>query len=561
MSHLNKYQIIIMKFRKLTLSVILMAAAMMKAPACTNLIVGKNASTDGSTIVSYSADSYGLFGELYHYPAGVHPKGTMINVYEWDTGKYLGQIEQARQTYNVIGNMNEFQLTIGETTFGGRPELVDTLGLIDYGSLIYLGLQRSRTAREAIRVMTDLVEEYGYYSSGESFTIADPNEVWIMEMIGKGPGGRGAVWVAVRVPDDCISAHANQSRIHQFDMGDKENCMYSADVISFAREKGYFDGVNRDFSFSKAYAPLDFGARRYCEARVWSFYNMFTDRGQEFLPYIQGETDQPMPLYVKPSRKLSVQDVKNAMRDHYEGTPLDITQDFGAGPYHSPYRLSPLDFEVDGKKYFNERPISTQQSGFVFVAQMRSTLPDPIGGVLWFGLDDANMTVFTPVYCCTDKVPECYSRVDGADYITFSWNSSFWVFNWVANMVYPRYDLMIDDVRALQTELENTFNYAQEGVEAAAARLLEKDPAQAQAFLTNYTNITAQSTHDAWKRLGEFLVVKYNDGVVKRVKDGKFERNSIGQPAGVIRPGYPQEFLKEYVKQTGGRYLIPGQED
>lgn len=550
-----------MKFRKLTLSVILMAAAMMKAPACTNLIVGKNASTDGSTIVSYSADSYGLFGELYHYPAGVHPKGTMINVYEWDTGKYLGQIEQARQTYNVIGNMNEFQLTIGETTFGGRPELVDTLGLIDYGSLIYLGLQRSRTAREAIRVMTDLVEEYGYYSSGESFTIADPNEVWIMEMIGKGPGGRGAVWVAVRVPDDCISAHANQSRIHQFDMGDKENCMYSADVISFAREKGYFDGVNRDFSFSKAYAPLDFGARRYCEARVWSFYNMFTDRGQEFLPYIQGETNQPMPLYVKPSRKLSVQDVKNAMRDHYEGTPLDITQDFGAGPYHSPYRLSPLDFEVDGKKYFNERPISTQQSGFVFVAQMRSTLPDPIGGVLWFGLDDANMTVFTPVYCCTDKVPECYSRVDGADYITFSWNSSFWVFNWVANMVYPRYDLMIDDVRALQTELENTFNYAQEGVEAAAARLLEKDPAQAQAFLTNYTNITAQSTHDAWKRLGEFLVVKYNDGVVKRVKDGKFERNSIGQPAGVIRPGYPQEFLKEYVKQTGDRYLIPGQED
>ena len=550
-----------MKFRKLTLTVILMAAAMMKAPACTNLIVGKNASTDGSTIVSYSADSYSLFGELYHYPAGVHPKGTMINVYEWDTGKYLGQIEQARQTYNVIGNMNEFQLTIGETTFGGRPELVDTLGLIDYGSLIYLGLQRSRTAREAIRVMTDLVEEYGYYSSGESFTIADPNEVWILEMIGKGTGGRGAVWVAVRIPDDCISAHANQSRIHQFDMNDKDNCLYSADVISFAREKGYFNGVNRDFSFSKAYAPLDFSARRYCEARVWSYYNMFTDRGEEFLPYIQGETDQPMPLFVKPSRKLSVQDVKNAMRDHYEGTALDITQDFGAGAYHSPYRLSPLEFEVDGKKYFNERPISTQQSGFVFVAQMRSTLPDPIGGVLWFGLDDANMTVFTPVYCCTDKVPECYSRVDGADYITFSWKSSFWVFNWVANMVYPRYDLMIDDVRAAQAELESTFNNAQEGVEAAAARLLEKDPAQAKAFLTNYTNLTAQSTHDTWKRLGEFLVVKYNDGVVKRVKDGKFERNSIGQPADVIRPGYPKEFMKEYVKQTGDRYLIPGQEE
>ncbi|WP_307758142.1 C69 family dipeptidase [uncultured Mediterranea sp.] len=546
-----------MKIRKLTLAVVCMAAAVADALACTNLIVGKNVSADGSTIISYSADSYSLFGELYHYPAGMHKKGTMINIYEWDTGKYLGQIEQARQTYNVVGNMNEFQLTIGETTFGGRPELVDTTGIIDYGSLIYLGLQRSRTAREAIKVMTELVQEYGYYSSGESFTIADPNEVWIMEMIGKGPGVRGAVWVAVRVPDDCISAHANQSRIHQFDMNDKENCMYSPDVISFAREKGYFNGVNKDFSFSKAYAPLDFGARRYCEARVWSYFNMFTDRGEEFLSYIQGTTDEPMPLYVKPNRKISVQDVKNAMRDHYEGTALDITKDFGAGPYHTPYRLSPLEFEVNGQKYFNERPISTQQSGFVFVAQMRENLPDAVGGVLWFGLDDANMTVFTPVYCCATRVPECYTRVDGADYITFSWKSSFWIYNWVANMVYPRYDLMMDDVRAVQTEIETTFNQAQEGIEAVAVKLLETDPAKAKEFLTNYTVMTAQSTHDAWKRLGEFLIVKYNDGVVKRVKDGKFERNAIGQPAGVIRPGYPKEFLEEYVKQTGDRYKIP----
>lgn len=546
-----------MKIRRLTLAVVCMAAAVADALACTNLIVGKNVSADGSTIISYSADSYSLFGELYHYPAGMHKKGTMINVYEWDTGKYLGQIEQARQTYNVVGNMNEFQLTIGETTFGGRPELVDTTGVIDYGSLIYLGLQRSRTAREAIKVMTDLVQEYGYCSSGESFTIADPNEVWIMEMIGKGPGVRGAVWVAVRVPDDCISAHANHSRIHQFDTSDKENCMYAPDVISFAREKGYFNGVNKDFSFSKAYAPLDFGARRYCEARVWSYFNMFTDRGEELLPYIQGTTDEPMPLYVKPNRKISVQDVKNAMRDHYEGTALDITKDFGAGPYHTPYRLSPLEFEVNGQKYFNERPISTQQSGFVFVAQMRENLPDAVGGVLWFGLDDANMTVFTPVYCCATRVPECYTRVDGADYITFSWKSSFWVFNWIANMVYPRYDLMIDDVRAVQTEIETTFNQAQEGIEAVAVKMLETDPAQAKEFLTNYTVMTAQSTHDAWKRLGEFLIVKYNDGVVKRVKDGKFERNAIGQPAGVIRPGYPKEFLEEYVKQTGDRYKIP----
>lgn len=547
-----------MNIKRLTLTLLLVTAVATYLPACTNLIVGKNASTDGSTIVSYSADSYGLFGELYHYPAGIHPKGTMIDIHEWDTGKYLGRIEQAHQTYNVIGNMNEFQLTIGETTFGGRPELVDTTGIIDYGSLIYLALQRSRNAREAIKVMTELVQEYGYYSSGESFTIADPNEIWIMEMIGKGPGVRGAVWVAVRVPDDCISAHANHSRIHQFDLDDKENCMYSSDVISFAREKGYFSGVNKDFSFSKAYAPTGFGELRYCEARVWSYYNMFTNDGQKYLSYIEGNDPTPMPLFVKPNRKLSVQDVKNAMRDHYEGTPLDISQDFGAGPHHAPYRLSPLDFEVDGQKYFNERPISTQQSGFVFVAQMRADLPDAIGGVLWFGTDDANMTVFTPVYCCTDKVPVCYTRVDGADYITFSWNSSFWIFNWVANMVYPRYDLMIGDVRATQQELENTLNAAQSGIESAALKLWETDPDQAKKLLTSYTNLTAQSTFDTWKRLGEYLVVKYSDGVIRRTNpDGSFQRNSIGQPAGVIRPGYPEDFLKEYVKQTGDRYKMP----
>lgn len=537
---------------------ILISMVALHAPACTNLIVGRNASTDGSTIVSYSADSYGLFGELYHYPAGVHSKGTLVDIYEWDTGKYLGQIEQARQTYNVIGNMNEFQLTIGETTFGGRPELVDTTGIIDYGSLIYLGLQRSRTAREAIKIMTELVQEYGYYSSGESFTIADPNEIWIMEMIGKGPGVKGAVWVAVRIPDDCISAHANHSRIHQFDMDDKENCLYSPDVISFAREMGYFDGLNKDFSFSKAYAPLDFSARRYCEARVWSYYNMFTEYGEDFIPYIEGKTDEPMPLFVKPTRKISVQDVKDAMRDHYEGTPFDISNDYGAGPHHAPYRLSPLEFEVDGQKYFNERPISTQQTGFVFVAQMRADLPDAVGGVLWFGMDDANMTVFTPVYCCTDKVPVCYSRVDNADYINFSWNSSFWIFNWVSNMVYPRYDVMIGDVKAVQSQLETSFNDAQQGIESAAIALLESNPAKAKAMLTNYTNMTAQSTFDTWKRLGEYLIVKYNDGVIRRTaEDGSFERNSIGQPAGVIRPGYPENFLKEYIKQTGERYKIP----
>lgn len=541
--------------KRMILSAAVMLAAVANSFACTNLIVGKNASTDGSTIISYSADSYGLFGELYHFPAAVHPKGTMRDVYEWDTGKYLGQIEEARQTYNVIGNINEHQLTIAETTFGGRPELADSLGIIDYGSLIYITLQRARTAREAIKVMTDLVQQYGYYSGGESFTIADPNEIWIMEMIGKGPGIRGAVWVAVRIPDDCISAHANQARIHTFPLDDKNNCIYSSDVISFAREKGYFNGSNKEFSFAKAYSPLDFGARRYCEARVWSFYNMFTDRGDEFLPYILGDTDEPMPLYLKANRKLSVQDVKEAMRDHYEGTALDITNDMGAGIYKMPYRLSPLGFEVNGEKYFNERPISTQQSAFVFVSQMRSTKENAIGGVLWFTLDDANMAPFTPVYCCTDKVPYSFAA-NGADYITLSWDNAFWIFNWVSNMVYPRYSLMIDDLRAVQRELENTYAQMQEGVEEMAAKIYAKNPAEAKAFLTSYTNMAAQNTFDSWKRLGEFLVVKYNDGVVKRVKDGQFERNSIGQPASVIRPGYPQEFLEEYVKQTGNRYKI-----
>ena len=545
-----------MNLKRLFLASCVVLAASWKAEACTNLIVGKNASADGSTIISYSADSYGLFGELYHFPAGLHNKGELLDIYEWDTGKYLGQIAQAKETYNVIGNMNEHQLTIGETTFGGRPELVDTTGVIDYGSLIYIALQRSRNARQAIKVMTDLVQEYGYYSSGESFTIADPNEVWIMEMIGKGPGVRGAVWVAVRVPDDCIAAHANQSRIHQFDMNDKENCLYSSDVISFAREKGYFSGVNKEFSFADAYAPLDFGARRFCEARVWSYYNLFTDRGQEFLPYIQGTSNTPMPLFVKPNRKLSVQDVQRAMRDHYEGTPLDLSNDFGAGPYHAPYRLSPLTFKVDGEEYFNERPISTQQSGFVFVAQMRAELPDPVGGVLWFGTDDANMISFVPVYCCTNRVPECFTRVDGADYITFSWNSAFWIYNWVANMVYPRYDLMIGDLREVQQSLEQSFFTAQPGIEQVAQELYKKDPQEAVRFLTGYTNQMAQSAFESWKKLGEFLVVKYNDGVTRRVKNGRFERNAIGQPARVIRQGYPEDFLKEYVRQTGERYKV-----
>jgi len=539
---------------RLLMAVVLLTAFVVNGWACTNFIVGKKASADGSVIVSYSADSYGMFGWLYHYPAATHPDGAMRDIHDWDTGKYLGQIKEAKQTYNVVGNMNEYQVTIGETTFGGRPELVDTTGIMDYGSLIYVALQRSRTAKEAIKVMTDLVKEYGYYSSGESFSIADPNEAWIMEMIGKGPGIKGAVWVAVRIPDDCIAAHANQSRIHKFNLNDKDNCLYSPDVISFAREKGYFTGKNSDFSFADAYCPLDFGGLRFCEARVWSFYNMFSKTtGDAYLPYILGESKEPMPLYIKADSKLSVRDVQRAMRDHYEGTPLDITKDLGAGPFETPYRLSPLTFKVDGVEYFNERPISTQQSAFSFVAQMRANLPDPVGGVLWFGLDDANMTVFTPVYCCTDRIPVPYAEGNG-DCITFSWDSAFWIYNWVADMIRPRYSLMIDDMRAVQKELEDTFESAQSGIESSALKLYQESPEKAKDFLTNYTDMTARTTVDRWKKLAEFLIVRYNDGARKLVKNGKMVAPETGNCAPLERPGYPEEFLKEVVKATGDRY-------
>ena len=540
---------------KLMWMVTLLAAMVTNSPACTNLIVGKAASADGSVIVSYSADSFGMFGHLYHSPAATHSQGEMLDIYDWDTAQYLGQIKQVPKTYNVIGNINEFQVTIGETTFGGRPELADSTGIIDYGSLIYIALQRASTAREAIQVMTDLVKEYGYHSEGESFTVADPNEAWILEMIGKGPGVRGAVWVAVRIPDDCIAAHANQSRIHKFNMEDKENCMYSTDVISFAREKGYFNGVNKDFSFADAYNPLDFGGLRYCEARVWSFYRRHNTEMDKYLSYIKGETSEPMPLYIKPDKKVSVRDVQQDMRDHYEGTPLDMTKDLGAGAYNSPYRPSPLSFKVDGQDYFNERPISTQQSAFTFVSQMRGNLPNAIGGVLWFGMDDANMIAYTPVYCCATEVPPCYTK-EVADGVTFSWNSAFWVCNWVSNMIYPRYGLMIDDLREVQKQAEDGFFAAQTEVEAKAMEMYKESPAKAKEYLTGYTVQTAQNMLDGWKKLGEYLIVKYNDLVMKRTKDGKFERTSTGLCAPVIRPGYPEEYNRKVIQETGNRYKV-----
>jgi dipeptidase len=544
-------------FKKTFLLLLVMAMTYSSVMACTNLIVGKKASADGSVIVSYNADSYGLYGYLCHYPATKNnPAGSMREIVDWDTNRPLGKIPEAVNTYNVIGNMNQFQVTIAETTFGGRPALVDTTAVMDYGSLMYVALQRSRSAREAIKVMTDLVAEYGYASEGESFTIADPNEAWIMEMVGKGFGMHGAVWVAVRIPDDCIAAHANQSRIHQFDMNDTQNVLYSPDVVSFAREKGYFNGINKDFSFADAYAPTDFEALRFCEARVWSFYRMFNPDMDSYLSYIKGQSKTPIPLYVKPFRKVSVRDVQTAMRDHYEGTELDMAHDPGAGQYHSPYRLSPLTWKVDSIKGFNERPISTQQTGFTFVAQMRADLPDPVGGVLWFGLDDANMTVYTPVYCGVTNVPDCYAQGHG-DYITFSWDSAWWIYNWVSNMIYPRYDLMIGDLRKKQQAFEDNFATNQPRVEAEALRLLKVDSLKAQEYLNNYTNDCATNTFKSWKEFGTYLIVKYNDGVVKQEKDGKFARGAYNQALPVLRPGYSPETLREILKATGDRYKVP----
>ena len=543
--------------KKLFLTVVTLLTAITSGMACTNLIVGKAASADGSVIVSYSADSYGMYGYLCHYPAAVHAEGTWREVYDWETGRYTGRIPEAAQTYNVIGNINEYQVTIAETTFGGREELVNPEGIIDYGSLIYIALQRSKTAREAIDVMTSLVEEYGYNSGGESFTIADPNEVWIMEMIGKGPEHKGAVWVAIRIPDDCISAHANQARIRQFPLKDKKNCLYSKDVIKFAREKGYFDGKDSEFDFAAAYCPADFGGLRYCDARVWSYFNMFaaTDMS-EYLPWAMGDASAtPMPLYVQPKQKVSVRDVQNAMRDHYEGTPMDITQDLGAGPWSMPYRPSPLSFKVDDKTYFNERPISTQQTAFTFVSQMRSELPNAIGGVLWFGTDDANMAVFTPVYCCTNVVPECYKR-EMADAVTFSANSAFWLFNMVSNMVYPRYSALIGDLKKVQQGCEDAFAANQAAVEAKAQELYNDNPPKAVAMLTKYTAEMAMSTMEAWGNLAKFLIVKHNDMVVKPEENGVFKRIETGEAVSPVRPGYPEHFNRRVAGETGDRYLM-----
>ena len=569
-----------------------------EAQACTNIIVTKGASRDGSCMVSYAADSHWLFGELYFHPAADWAPGSKLKVYDWDTHRYLGEIDQVEHTYKTVGNMNEHQLIIGETTWGGRPELEDKRAIIDYGSLIYITLQRAKTAREAIQVMTDLVTRYGYASEGETFSIADKDEAWILEMIGKGMNikngvniQKGAVWVAVRIPDGFIAAHANQARIGKFPLDDPDNCLYAKDVITFARRKGYFTGEDEEFSFKKAYCPVDFGTVRGCDARVWSAYNilsngwfsyvegdkLITRDAYTFLDYAMGyDLNGDLPLYVRPTKRLTVKDVADAMRDHYEGTPMDMTQDIGAGGNALPYRWRPMEFTVDGKTYVNERAIATQQTGFWFVGQARSAFPDVIGGLLWFGTDDAATSYLTPIYTNVNKVPDCFREGNG-DLLHYSATASFWINNRVANACYKMYNIMAPTVRkeidafekdqmfkkVRETDSTALMMYnaqvvkIQKKLEKSKKRdvMISGDPyAGIRKYLTKYSINTAQDQFQAWVKLEELLLVKYIDGNVKpQNEDGSFKHSqySEGVPDKIDWPGYTDHWKEVVVEDAG----------
>lgn len=536
-----------------------MAMALCAAPdadACTSYIAGKKATTDGSVMITYAADSHNLYGMLHSSPAADHPKGAVRKVVEWDSGKPLGEIPEVSHTYNVVGNINEHQVAIGETTWGGHKELVDTTGqsIIDYGSLIQIALERSKSAREAIDVMTDLVERYGYASSGESFTIADKNEVWVMEMIGKG-AEKGAVWVAVRIPDDAISGHANEPRIRKVNFKDKENVRHSKDVISFARKRGYFSGKDEDFSFADAFEHHTQSTRRGCDGRVWTYFRRFNPKADEYFAWVDAKSDEPMPLYIIPERKVSLEEMQQSMRDHFEGTPYDMTGDIGAGPYHVPYRWRPMEFEVDGKKYCMERATGTQQTGWSFVSQSRDWLPDPVGAVIWFGTDDTNTSVYMPFYGCMTEVPK---QLAPGDVNTFSYDSNFWMNNWVANQAYNRYDQMIPDIRKVQRRLEDKYRGGRAAQEEKLKQLAEAGDAAALAAEANAEGaaIAAEATQEA-KKLAEYLMVRYCDGNVKKVDDnGNFIYSEYGLPVYPDFPGYDERYYREIVKQTGDKFLI-----
>ena len=542
----------------------------MPTQACTNLIVGKKASRDGSVMCSYNCDGFGFSGSLFYSPAGRHAKGEKIAIHGWGPSHEGQFVDQVEYTYNVVGLMNEKQVTIVETTFDGRLELQNRDGLLDYFSLMRLALQRSSTAREAIRCMVGLVEEYGYNSSGESITVCDPDEAWIMEIIGKGPDRKGAVWVALRIPDDCICAHANLSRIRQFPLEKRRSyksissrnigyinrpeveCVYAYDVISFAREKGFFSGKDEEFSFRDVYCPIDFENVRYADARVWSFFRHHynAEEMDKYLPYINGDFSScdHLPLWIKPDKPLSLQDLQADMRDHFEGTPLDMTCDVTAGPWGMPVRPLPMHFsDSRGNNYYRERPIATQQSGFTMTCQMRRWLPDDVGGVVWFNCDDANMVAYVPLYCCITQVPDAF-RSENNLRNEFSFESAFWVNNWVANMVYPRYSMMIGDLRAAQSELEGYYFRDQDSVLAAVQRMTTSDRRE---YLNRKSIEYTSRMMRRWNELAKYLIVKYNDQVIRKVdENGNFQR------WGYETPGYDQQFIDAIGSSTGERYLL-----
>jgi len=555
--------------------------------ACTNYLVTKGASSDGSTMITYAADSHIRYGELYFNAAADWPAGSVVTIYDRSTARPIGQIPQVLNTYQTVGFINEYQLSLGESTFGGRSELVDTTGTMDYAYLMFLALQRAKTAREAIKVIAQLVEEHGYASSGESFSIGDPNEVWIMEIIGKGTDlqmdrkskkyaniRKGAVWVARRIPDGYISAHANHARITNFPLADGKisitnkqwdklnipevEVIYAHDVISFARSRKYFNGTDADFSFSDIYAPLDFGAARFCELRVWSLFNRFCSGMDHYWDYATGHNLKSgrMPLYVKPDRKISPQDLMEAKRDYLQGTELDMSLDVGAGPFGLPYRWRPLTWKLDSLEYFHERATVTQQTGFSYIAQMRNWLPGPIGGIIWFGVDDAGTSVYVPFYCGIHTVPKSWSEGYG-DILTYVDDAAFWVFNRVAHFSYLFYNRVMPDVKKVQQELENEFRNEIPEMDNSALKLWETNPVEARNFLTVYSAEAGELTIKKWQELGNFLLVKYLDGNVKQEKDGKFLRNSWGYPLSPKHPGYPEVFKKAMRKETGTSFVYP----
>ena len=537
------------------------------ALACTNMLVGKKASVNGATMISYNADSHTLYGELYFTPAADHAPGAMRKVIEWDTNKPLGEIPQPAHTYRVVGNVNEWQVTIAESTWGGRHRLSDKNGIIDYGSLIYIALERSKTAREAIDVMTSLVSEYGYYSSGETFSIGDPNEIWVMDLVGKGTGNTGAVWVAQRIPDDCISAHANQARIHKFPQAKKklnkkmnryevgDSCMFSADLIPFGRTLGY-EGSDADFDFAATFGDLDYSAFRGCDGRVWAFFNRYAsgmERYFDFVDMVEGA--EVLPLYVKPDRLLSHRDIQDALGDHFEGTPWDMTKDVGGGPFHSPYRWRPMHFEVDGVTYTHERAIGTQQTGFSFVAEMRGWLPREVGAKTWFAADDAATAIFMPIYNNILEAPLCL-RVGNGDMLTFSWTSAFWMTNWVANQCYSRYEDMKVDVDRVRNEIMDRWDAETDSIDAQAVALLKNSTSDVTAFLNEYTARESNGATEAYKELGIYLLVKYLDGNIKQEKDGEFARTPYGIADHPQQPKYSEEFYRAIVNQIGDKIKV-----